>query len=155
RAIWIRSRCPHGKGRRRQSPGVRRMKCTRIQEVPMRVTVLLLASVAASQAFAAPAPTRKQAEPLPRAVVAAWVRAGAEVGWMGPVRGCGHSAYCTNRWEYLDAARSVPAFHFKEWRKGEIAKLPAPARPFGIDLGENQATDAALKELAGFKNLSA
>ena len=34
-----------------------------------------------------------------------------------------------------------------------MAKLPAPAAPFGLNLSGTQVTDAGLKELDGLKNL--
>jgi hypothetical protein len=93
------------------------------------------------------------AEPLPDGVVKAWGKAGAEAGWMGPLPPFGRPVFSTDLKD-LDAERAVPAFRFKEGWGGVIAKLPAPARAFGLDLGGPWAKDAGLKELAGLKNLT-
>jgi internalin A len=93
-------------------------------------------------------------KPLPEEIVTAWKKAGAEVGWM--------------RVDNFDLLKpqtegvpgDLPAFGFSDrafmglpWEEGMLAKLPAPAAAFGLDLGFTPVTDAGLKELAGLKNL--
>ena len=96
----------------------------------------------------------KKAEGLPADVVAAWKEAGAEVGWMGPSRRPFGLLEFTARREELAASRVVPAFRIYVWREGMLAKLPSPARAFGLDLTHSGMTDAGLKELAPLKQLA-
>jgi hypothetical protein len=57
---------------------------------------------------------------------------------------------------WLDGPKpgAVPAFSFRDWKSGVIAKLPAPNAPFGLDLVSTRVTDGGLKELAPLKNLT-
>ena len=117
--------------------------------------------LAANQAAPEPPDGDRTAQPLPTDVVSAWEKAGASVGWFGPAstgrfgpdRRNGYWQFNTQR-EELDVARSVPTFKIHAWREGMLAKLPAPARAFGLDLSETHVTDAGLKELAGLKQLT-
>ena len=96
----------------------------------------------------------KKAEGLPADVVAAWEKAGAEVGWMGPShRPFGVLEFAARR-EGLAATRVVPAFRIKIWREGMLTKVPASAQAFGLDLSFSGMTDAGLKELASLKQLT-
>jgi len=94
------------------------------------------------------------AKELPAEVVAAWKKAGAMVGWMGAHSQFAAGESFTTKREGLQAARAVPAFRISEWRAGMLAKLPAPARAFGLFLRFSGVTDAGLKELAGLKQLT-
>jgi hypothetical protein len=91
--------------------------------------------------------------PLPGDVMSAWEKAGASVGWLGSVRKYGMWQFNAKR-ETLDAATSVPAFKIHAWREGMLAKLPVPARAFGLDLSYSDVTDTGLKELAKLKRLT-
>src|SRR5262245_10832147 len=96
-----------------------------IARCPMQAVTLLLAGW-----MLGAAPPQTGPEPLPDDVVKAWKKAGAEVGWMGPDR-----EGVLRFWEKhegLDEKRTVPAFRLLVWREGMVAKLPAPARPFGL-----------------------
>src|SRR4029079_14523520 len=75
-------------------------------------------------------------------------------GWLGPARHTGDLEFSTKR-EDLEARRTLPAFKIREWRAGMLAKLPAPARPFGLDLTEAEMRDSRLKDLAPLKQLTA
>src|SRR5262245_19804189 len=86
---------------------------------------------------------------LPPEVVAAWQKAGARVGCVR-VEVFGDLRFLP---EKAGKAGEVPAFQFSPWKGGVLAKLPAPAVPFGLDLFDTQLTDAGLKELAGLKTL--
>ncbi len=90
-------------------------------------------------------------QPLPVEVVEAWKKAGAVVGWIG-IDGdkCGHLEF---RCAAEGKQGEVPAFRFPEWRPGEMAQLPQPPRPFGLDLTLTQVTDAGLQELIGLNHL--
>jgi RNA polymerase sigma factor (sigma-70 family) len=91
-------------------------------------------------------------EPLPEAIVKAWKDAGAEVGWMRP----GSAGFFRSLGLFdlgEEKPGDLPGFLFSEWRQGVLAKLPDPARPFGLWLGGAQVTDAGLKELAGLAGL--
>jgi len=101
----------------------------------MHVMTLLMAG----WLLGAAPPPQKGPEPLPDDVVKAWKKAGAEVGWMGR-----HRRY---------ARTAVPAFSVRDWRGGVLAKLPAPATPFGLSFS-GTVTDVGMKELAALKNLT-
>src|SRR5207302_1611703 len=83
---------------------------------------------------------------LPAEIVTAWKKAGAEVGWMRE----GTFAFVPEK-EGVDG--DLPAFRFSLLKKGLLAKLPAPAAAFGLDLHETPTADAELKELAGRKDV--
>lgn len=95
------------------------------------------------------AAAQEKPRPLPADVVAIWKKAGAEVGWMGENR-FGISLYQT---EPNELTGIVPAF-VTSW-PADVAKLPDPAQPFGLNLIGAPVTDERLKELAGFKSLQA
>jgi hypothetical protein len=79
------------------------------------------------------------------ATVAAYEKLGAMYGgWMKRDIG---STFVPAR-EY--AEKGVPGFSLRTF---PMAKLPDVAVPFGLDLAGSKATDAAMKELAGLKNL--
>src|SRR5262249_49959431 len=90
-------------------------------------------------------------EPLPKEVITAWKEAGVEVGWMrvDPL------GFCDFLPEQGAAAGDLPAFSLFDVKKGQLAKLPAPASAFGLNIHMPQETDAPLKELAGLKTLQA
>jgi len=90
---------------------------------------------------------------LPKEVIDAWEKAGAETGWMGP------------RWQQgvtfskervgFDLGHTVPAFRFpysKGWPEG-LAKLPAPEQAFGLEISRG-ATDEKVKGLSRLKHLT-
>jgi hypothetical protein len=87
---------------------------------------------------------------LPPDIVAAWIGAGAEVGWMRR-----WSNPCAFFPETEGKAGDLPAFRFARWPAGRIAKLPAPASAFGLCVRGTEITDAGLKELAGLPQLEA
>lgn len=100
---------------------------------------------------------QESATPLPAALVTAWTKAGAEVGytqWHGFVdfragiegKKGEVSGFLLPKWE-------VPAFRFSEWTDGVVSKLPQPQRAFGLSLFRTKITDAGLKELVGLKRL--
>jgi len=95
----------------------------------------------------APAPTP---QPLPQEVQQAWVKAGAEVGWMGILSEPVTLDFKTTPEGLIDA---VPAFRFKVWNVGTVSELPSPKVPFGLFLLGIEATDADLKELATLESL--
>ena len=95
---------------------------------------------------------------MPKEIVQAWEKAGAEVGWMRhhPEGGL---IFATETKSDAGVAE-LPAFSFR-WQAGVLPKLPPPAAPFGLFLGRNPnmttdewtVTDAGLKELADLKSL--
>jgi uncharacterized protein (TIGR03067 family) len=91
-------------------------------------------------------------QPLPQEVQQAWVKAGAEVGWMGKKDDHVTLDFRTTPDALIDA---VPAFRFKDWKEGTVARLPVPKTPFGLDLSGTEATDADLKGLEALETLSA
>jgi Leucine-rich repeat (LRR) protein len=75
--------------------------------------------------------------PISDEVVRAWKKAGADFGWT----------------KVND--RDLPTFTFSEWKQEVLRNLPAPALPFGLDLSNTPATDAALTEISDLENLHA
>ncbi len=116
------------------------------------------------------APLAKAAalQPLSENIVKAWKEAGAEVGWLRV-----HPADLEAGWLRIHTADSLefvrekegkpgdlPALRFPNWRStdwqgGRLAKLPAPAPAFGLDIPWTQVMDAGLKEVLGLKSLQA
>lgn len=92
-------------------------------------------------------PGRKGLTPLPDEIVQPWMKAGAQVGWMQP------GAFTFFQAPELGLAGDLPAFRFKTWKPGVLAKLPVPAAAFGLDLGNTEVGDAGLTEVAGLANL--
>ena len=85
---------------------------------------------------------------LPAELVAAWEKADARVGWMSA------DQFFLNFREGVEGKKGeVPAFRFRTWTAGVVAKLPQPQTAFGLDFTNAQVTDAGLKELAGLKSL--
>src|SRR5262245_50092143 len=86
----------------------------------------------------------QEPKPLPAEVTAAWEKAGAKAGWLGRIK-LGHPVF---RATAAGKEGEVPAFQFREWRDGAIAKLPQPGAPFGLYLAYAPVTDTAIAELA-------
>ncbi len=91
-------------------------------------------------------------KPLPDDIVRAWKEAGAEVGWLR-VHPAGFPAFVEFVHEQAGKPGDLPAFGLAHWPEGRLAKLPAPASAFGLDLRSPQVADAELKELVGLKSL--
>ena len=112
------------------------------------------------------------ARDLPPEVVAAWVAAGAKVGWMVPSQR--YLQFAEKREDL--PAMAVPAFWIQDYHEGMLARLPTPAQAFGLSLtdGKNpyrrwhprerpsmreldewQVTDASMKDIASLKQLTA
>jgi hypothetical protein len=127
---------------------------------PLYALAVVLAGVSTTRA-AAPAGESAAPRPLPAEVVTDWKDAGAEVGWLraewysdfdGTLAFVGYFRFVP---EQQGKAGDLPAFRFTHWQAGCLAKLPAPATAFGLDLFGSGLTDAGLKELSRFKNLQA
>jgi internalin A len=114
-----------------------------------RATGVVVAAVLGCWAAACQAAESKKPEPLPAEVVAAWEKAGAKTGWMGPDN-IGRIAFHAGG---EGKEGEAPAFAFKEWREGTLSKLTPPEKAFGLSLDYTEVTDAGLKELAGLKQL--
>src|SRR5262249_14814796 len=99
-----------------------------------------------------PPPAKKDLpKPLPKEIVAAWKKAGAQVGWMR-VEESGSIRFLP---EEKGVAGDLPALRFSPWKRGVSGTLPAPAAAFGLDLSRTEVTDAGLNALAGFQSLQA
>lgn len=96
-----------------------------------------------------PMPAPVAALPYDEATLAAWVKAGAQVGWVGMDEY--DSIVFRTQPDGLTAL--VQGFGFAEWQENLLAELLDPGVPFGLDLGYRQVTDAGLKELAGLTSL--
>ena len=68
-----------------------------------------------------------QVPELSAELVAAWKKAGAQVGWMSADR-----LDRFFRQEKEGKKGEVPAFRFSEWPAGVVAKLPQPQTPFSL-----------------------
>src|SRR5262245_20998303 len=97
-------------------------------------------------------PAKEAVPSLSPELMAAWNKAGAEVGWMAVGRN-GFKVW--NEWhpDIKGKKGQVPAFRFSDWKVGIVGNLPQPQQPFGLDLGTSGITDAGLKEVAELKNL--
>ena len=117
------------------------------------VIVFGLSLTAASSAVPEPGVPQETSgsEPLPAKIVKAWTDAGATAGWMGVTKS-GRLRFVV-RQQPGELAVVVPAFRIKTWRDNMVSGLPAPGRPYGLNLVSAQVTDAGLKELAGLKSL--
>jgi internalin A len=93
-------------------------------------------------------------KPLPPEIVKTWRKAGASVGWMKdmPPQPSDGYGYCEPYREKVEP-RAVPAFRYHPEKEGQLAKLPDPGVPFGLDAHCCGMSDADLKELAGLKSL--
>src|SRR5437868_8704007 len=76
----------------------------------------------------AAAPAQPPKQQLAPEVVAAWKKAGAEVGWMAP------QPYGLLWFDggAQGAPGELPAFRLPQWKAGDVAKLPAPEGAFGL-----------------------
>ena len=99
--------------------------------------------------------TGQPPEPFPAPVEQAWTAAGAEVGWLQPLKEIPGISEFVRRFVRKEEGQpgDLPAFRFRTWSAGLLEKLPAPDVPFGLDLSFMRVTDAGLKELAGLKSL--
>jgi Trypsin-like peptidase domain/Leucine rich repeat/Leucine Rich repeat len=97
-----------------------------------------------------PPAAEKQPSPLPAEIVAAWQKAGAEVGWLG----VNHLGSLEFRVGGKGKEGEAPAFRFAEW-KGGLSELPRPQTGFGLSLRGKTVTDAVLKDLAWLTSLQA
>ena len=118
-------------------------------EIGIAVLLLLASGTLASCKMAEQPPKQDPPQPLPKEIVTVWEKAGARPGWLG----LDSSRLLVFRKEANGLTDEVSGFQFGVWRDGIVAKLPAPAAPFGLNLSGTQVTDAGLKELAGLKNL--
>ena len=133
------------------------------------IGIVALAAILCGATSALLAQERKPPSPLVAEVVAAWKKAGARTGWMGPGMDNGQTggiSFFENRpgsgslWDAVAGPPSaewkqyeVPAFAFSAWQLGAIGRLPQPESGFGLDLHSTQLTDVGLEELAGLKSL--
>ena len=112
------------------------------------VALLLMATCVSAVRAGAQQGKTDPPKPLPEKIVTAWKEAGAEVGWLRVTQDVSHQ-FVTQAGKPGD----VPAFRFRVWQAGRLAKLPAPATAFGLYLRGTGVTDTGLKELAGLKSL--
>lgn len=135
------------------------------------VLAFVAVCAAAGRCDAAPVPRTVPPKPLPAEVVAAWKKAGAEVGWMSP-GGTGFRAGETGQ------PGEIPAFRFPNWAahhggfggKGQFGRggfveavpplelpvdLPAPEQSFGLHHSGCRLPDHWVKELVRFNRLYA
>jgi internalin A len=83
-------------------------------------------------------------------VVEAWKKAGAQFGWLAHEMGSSGPTFTPDRPKNPQA---VPAFRIEAQTLPKVKDLPVPAVPFGLDFSSVMATDADLKNIAGFTKL--
>ncbi len=117
---------------------------------PKGLVALALLATFCPAGVAVPRRTSNHApKPLPAQIVAAWKKAGAEVGWVSVES----SSWITFLSEKQGVAGAIPAFRFSSWKAGVFAALPAPPAAFSLDLSLTRVTDAGMRELAGLNGL--
>lgn len=94
---------------------------------------------------------KSPAKELDAKVIAEWRKAGALIGWLSQ-SDFGEWQYLKNKPQGVD---SLPVFLWPKFEAGMFAKLPAPAAPFAMGLGNTVIDNAGLKELAQLQNLQA
>ena len=117
---------------------------------PVRPLLVLCALALPAPLHAADPPKAEIPKPLPKDVVAAWEKAGAEAGWFsswyaGPTFAAAKQS---------PRPGQIAGFRVKKWQDGMLKDLPAPEVLFALDLSGTAVTDAGLKELAAFKRLT-
>ena len=115
----------------------------------MRAFTIVVSAVACLAISSAASAQDKPATRLPEDVVSAWMKAGAQVGWLGHET-FGHLMFHDGT---DGKAGEVPAFQFPAWKAGVIGTLPVPQHSFGLSLIHTDMADAGLQELAGLKSL--
>ena len=97
--------------------------------------LLILATGTGTSRAGSPVAQTDPPQPLPENIVKAWKEAGAEFDWQRP------SPAGFPRFGFLQAVLEkegrpgdLPTFSFSDWQEGRLAKLPAPASAFGLDL---------------------
>lgn len=113
--------------------------------------LIVLSSAVLPNALLAAAPEETDIpQPLAEDVVSAWEKAGFKVGWCEGFAFRSADSKLQPGW--------VPAFQapdFDDWEAGQMKGLPAPSKPFGLDLTPTALSDEEFKDLVKFKELTA
>jgi internalin A len=109
----------------------------------------LMRSTPAAPPKSADVPQKRFFETDPKAL-AAWKKAGAEIGWMSGTIEFGSQMFHTAG---QPKKGDMFAVHVSKLTPGALEKLPPPGIPFGISLRGATLSDDGLKELAGMKHL--
>jgi internalin A len=118
--------------------------------------VLVMLTITGMCPFATAADEKQETpKPFPPEVVKTWRDAGVrDVGWMKDLPPQSEGGYeFWDPWCEKSVAGAVPAFKLRFGKGGELAKLPDPGVPFGLDFHCCSVKGPELKELAGLKNL--
>src|SRR5262245_7554108 len=110
-------------------------------------------------------PDRNLPRTIDDATVRAWEKRGFRFGWMGvPVRSNIYAGFPTFETDPKTLQNPIPTFAYPKYdvfgqpqNNGvifDLKDLPAIDVPFGLDLAGSDVTDAQLKHLASFKNLT-
>jgi hypothetical protein len=105
------------------------------------VLALGASALSASLLQAVDPPKTEAPKPLPKEVVAAWEKAGAEVGW-GEVSEQGFVVF--HPANQPAQAGWLPVCKMRGWRAGVLKELAQPETPFGLYLSHTTITDAGL-----------
>src|SRR5262245_60386683 len=110
-----------------------------------------LACIALSAVTSHAAEPKETGKLLAKDVSGDWEKAGAKSGWMG----ANAEGYYLFQTDQSGLTNPIPAFRFYTLKPGVVAKLRAPAAPFGLDLSLFHISGEVLKEFAALKNLRA
>jgi len=125
---------------------------TRWHQLP----VLVMLTITGMGHFAIAADEKQETpKAFPPEVVKAWKDASVrDVGWMRDLPPQSEGSYeFWDPWCEKSVAGAIPAFKLSFGKDGELAKLPDPSVPFGLDFHCCAVKGPELKELAHLKNL--
>src|SRR5207244_3373597 len=86
-------------------------------------------------------PNTPRTDSLPKELVLAWDKAGAEYGWC-EVYASGGMGVTTG----VAPAGSLPGFRINKWKDGMLNGLPHPEVPFALEI-QSEMSEAGAKEL--------
>src|SRR5881275_2993741 len=101
------------------------------------LALLVMLATCGLRGVAGAPPAKTDWPSLPKDVVLAWKKAGAEVGWVG-VNQSGFLVFLpveVRGPEEKSVIDVLPAFEFRRWQT-DVAKLPAPPTAFGLYLSD-------------------
>lgn len=121
-----------------------------------QMPVLVMLTITGMGHFAITAGEKQEIpKPFPPQAVKAWKDASVrDVGWMRDLPPQSEGSYeFWDPWCEKSVAGAIPAFKLHFGKDGELAKLPDPSVPFGLDFHCCAMKGPELKELAHLKNL--
>src|SRR5438105_15403099 len=117
----------------------------------LRLLLVIMTVLCSRQLCTSEPPKEEVPKPLPKDIVAAWEKTGAEAAWCQAGR---HGFLSFHSAKAPAQAGWLPAFRFPDWKEGMLKCSPEPECAFAVDLEGTKVTDAALKELIQLKQLT-